>query len=90
MDLAHPRMNPASFLASCDILLFADNLCKQFGPKSGPTECRSWPGSKPFDTLIVFLKGFFVKKLILKKSADGDKNMKNYPECPELICAVTG
>ena len=30
----------------------ADNLCKQFGPRSG---------SKLFDTLIVFLKEFFLK-----------------------------
>ena len=33
-------------------------LCKEFGPISGPTECRSWPGSKLFDKLIVFLKEF--------------------------------
>ena len=29
-----------SFLASGD-LSSADNLCKQFGPSSGPTECQS-------------------------------------------------
>ena len=33
----------------------------RFGPRSGPTQCRSWSGSKPFDTLIVFLKEFFLK-----------------------------
>ena len=32
--------------------------------------------SKSFDTLIVFLKDFFLKKSILKKSAD-EKNHKN-------------
>ena len=36
-------------------------LCKQFGPKSRPTFCRSWSGSKWFDTLIVFLKEFLEK-----------------------------
>ena len=36
----------------------ADNLCKQFGPRLGPTECWSLSGSKPFDTLIVFLNEF--------------------------------
>ena len=39
----------------------ADNLCKQFGPRSGPTECWSFAGTKLFDTLIVFLKEFFEK-----------------------------
>ena len=37
----------------------ADNLCKQFGPRPGPTKCRAWSGSKLFDTLMVFLKEFF-------------------------------
>ena len=37
----------------------ADNLCKQFRPRSSLTECRSWSGSKQFDTLKVFLKEFF-------------------------------
>ena len=49
-------------------LLSADNICKQFGPKSEPTECWSWSGfcrpwseSKLFDTLMVFLIFFFKK-----------------------------
>ena len=25
----------------------ADNLCKQFGSRPGPTKCRPWSGSKP-------------------------------------------
>ena len=44
----------------------ADNFCKQFGPRAGPTKCRSWSGSKLFDTLIVFLKDFV-------KKADSEK-----------------
>ena len=60
------------------LLLPVDNLCKQFGPRSGPTKCQSWSGSKLFDTLIVFLKDF------LFKSADDHKSMKNYPACKEL------
>ena len=45
-------------LSSPDNLLVSsvDNLCKQFGPRSGP-----WSGSKMFDTHIVFLKEFFEK-----------------------------
>ena len=38
-----------------------DNLCKQFGPRSGPTKCRFWSGSKLVDTLIVFRKVNFEK-----------------------------
>ena len=38
-----------------------DTFCKQFGPRSGPTACRSSSGSKLFDTLQVFLKEFFEK-----------------------------
>ena len=39
----------------------ADNFCKQFGPRSGPTNGRAWSGFKLFDTLMVFLKEFFEK-----------------------------
>ena len=38
----------------------ADNLCKQFGPRSGLTTCRAWYGSKLFDTLMIFLQEFFL------------------------------
>ena len=40
------------------LLSSADNLGKQFVSRTGPTECRSWSGSKPFDTLMVILKEF--------------------------------
>ena len=53
----------------------ADNLCKQFGSRSGPTKGPAWSGSKLFDTLMLFLVDFFSKQLILKKSADH----KNFP-----------
>ena len=40
----------------------ADKLCKQFGQRSGPTECQSWSGSKAFDTLKeCSWKNFFEK-----------------------------
>ena len=38
-----------------DTFLSADSVCKQIGPRSGPTERWSLSGSEPFDTLI-FLK----------------------------------
>ena len=34
----------------------ADNLGKQFGPRSGPTIRWAWSGSKLFDILKIFLK----------------------------------
>ena len=45
----------------------------QFGPRPDPS------GSKPFDTLIVFLKEIF-EKVNFDKSADDNKRMKNYPD----------
>ena len=60
------RVNLIFVVSSDHFLSFADNLCKQFVPKSAPTKCRTWSGSKLFDTLMVFLK-YFLKKLILKK-----------------------
>ena len=47
-------------LTLCLQVSSADSLCKQFGPRSGPTKCRAWSGSKLFDTLMVFL--IFFKK----------------------------
>ena len=40
-----------------------DNFCTHFGPRSGPTWCRAWSGSKLFDTLMVFLKKVILKKI---------------------------
>ena len=44
----------------------ADNLCKQFGSRSEPTEHWSWCGSKPFVWLITFAN-----------SLDPDQNQHN-------------
>ena len=57
-------------------MLSADKLCKQFGPRPGPTECRSCSGSKLFDTLIVFLKEFFEKVNFEKISRQHQKHEK--------------
>ena len=46
-------------------------------------------GSKPYDTLIVFLKEFFEKRLSLKK-ADDNKGNKNDPACKELNIMTCG
>ena len=57
----------------CNDLSSVDNICKQFGPRSGPIECRFLSGSKLFDTLISV---FFL--------SDDNKIMKNYPACKEF------
>ena len=45
----------------CLLVPSAGNFRKQFEPRSGPTKCRAWSGSKLFDTLMVFLKISFEK-----------------------------
>ena len=57
------------------LLSSADNICKQFGSRSGPTDCRSYSGSKLFDTLIVFLSIFW-KCWFWKKSVGDNKTLK--------------
>ena len=47
------------------LVLSADNLCKQFKPRSGLIECQTWSGSRLFDNLIISLKiKRFLKKII--------------------------
>ena len=54
----------------------ADNICKQFGPRSSLTKCRAWSESKLFDTLMVFLKEFFKWFDIEKKQQTTKKHAK--------------
>ena len=56
--------------------VFTDNLCKQFGPRSGPTFCRALSGSKLFDNLKVFLKEFFKKDIFEKNQGTPIKHAK--------------
>ena len=65
-------------------LLSAGNLCIQFGPRSGPTFCRSWFGYKMFDTLIVFLKEFFEKVPFKKVS----RRPKKHERLPSWVYSV--
>ena len=53
-------------LTLCILVSSADNLCKQVGARSGPTQCRGWSGSKLFDTWWYSRKNFS-KTLILNK-----------------------
>ena len=73
-----PVRNPQKLDISCEVsasgdLLFADNLCKQFGPRSGLTEYPVGSRSKLLVTLIVFLRKYFEEVNFEKKSVDDDK-----------------
>ena len=48
-------------LTHCLLVSSADNLCKQFGPRSSPTKHGAWSGSKLFDALMErnFRKSWF-------------------------------
>ena len=63
---------------------FVIAFCKQYEPRWRPTERRSWSGSKLFDTLMVIPGGLFVKDLIMKKSADENRNMNNSLACKQI------
>ena len=62
-------------LTLCLLESSADNLYKQFGPRSGPIECWSWSGSKMFGTLKVFLKEIFFENWLWKNSANSKKHV---------------
>ena len=58
-----------SFFASgdfcCLLIMFANSLDPNHDQHL--TECPSWSGTKAFDTLIVFLKEFFLKQIDRKQ-----------------------
>ena len=69
-----------SFVIYFILVVSTDNICKQFGPRSGPKFCRTKGpalcGSKLFDILMVFLKEHLKKLILKKKSADDKKHAK--------------
>ena len=58
-------------------LLSCDKLCKQFGPRSGPTKCWAWSGSKLFDT-----------RMVLKTSSIQRVKYGTIIKCEEIIKAI--
>ena len=56
-------------LTLCLLVPSDGNLCKQVGPRWGPTKCLAWAGSKLFDI-------WYSWKNFLKKSADDRKAWK--------------
>ena len=73
-----PCLLTAMFLTLYLQVLSADNLCKQFGPRSGQTERLARYGSNLFDTQMVFQKEFF-EKVNFEKNQQTTKNTKNFP-----------
>ena len=65
-------------LASCYFLSSADNLCKQFGLRSGPSR------SKLFDTLIVFLN-FFLENFNFEKVSRRQQKHEKLPSMQRLL-----
>ena len=61
----------------------AGNLCKQFGPRSGPTECQACSGSKLFDTDSV-LKELFEKINFEKNYENYDRNYEKHEKLPSM------
>ena len=60
----------------------ADNLCKQFGPRSGSTKRQAWSESKLLDTLPIFTKEFFRKTTtnwFCKKNISRRQNQDKLP-----------
>ena len=66
-------------ITSITLMLSADKLCEQIGPRWCSKEHRAWSGSNLFDTQMVFLK-----KLIWKNQQTRNKTMKNCQGCKEL------
>ena len=76
--------NDLLFLNSCQLVVSADILCEQFGPRLGLAKCRAWYRFNLFDTLMVFHKEYFekidFKKIDFEKKISRRwKSMKNYP-----------
>ena len=63
-------------------IVSSDHLCKQFGPRSGQTECWSWSGSRHSDSV----PEMFLKNIILKKVSRRGQHLKKYPPCKDRIC----
>ena len=66
-------------------MLSADYICKQFGPRPGPTKWKMLYVGPDLDpsclTLIVFLKQFFKKSDFEKKNQQTTESMLNFQFC---------
>ena len=64
-------------LTLCLLVSSADNLCKQFAPRSGLTKCQAWSGSKLFDTDGIL-------EIIFHKIDFGRKKHAKFPSRPRV------
>ena len=71
------QLPPLWVLTLCLLVSSADNLGKQFGPRSGPTKRRAWSGSICL-TLRSYSWKNFSKINDFEKNQQTTKNMKNY------------
>ena len=60
----------------CQLMLSADNLHIQFGPRSSLTKYWAWSGSKLFSILMMFLKINFLKVIFEKYQQTAKKHAK--------------
>ena len=61
-----------AYINSLSTLSSADDLCKQFVPRLGPTKRWAWPGSKLFDTVItpdLFFEKYEFEKINRRQKA---------------------
>ena len=59
------KVSTSCFVLICLPAMSADNLCKQFGPRSGPTKCQARSGSKLSDIPMVLIKSS-IQSIIIK------------------------
>ena len=74
------------------LLSSVDNLCKQFGPRSAPTEyrswsgfCWSWSGPKVFDTLGLMVLMKIIEKVNFEKKNSRWKEMHEKSPSMQII-----
>ena len=60
-QVSHNEIEPGVLNSFCLLVPSVDNLCNQFGVRSGPKKLRVRSGSKLFEALTVFLKRIFRK-----------------------------
>ena len=69
------------------ILLSATDLCKQFGPRSGPTKCLDWSGAKTSVPERIFKTVNFEKKSQpMTKNYEKLTSMQRFKFSMQLCC----
>ena len=77
-------MESFTILALFLLLIYADNLCKEFGPRSSLTNCLAKSVSKNFDFLMVFMIEC-LEKVHFEKNQQITKNQVTFPSMPKAL-----